>query len=166
MDHSDPSSGLYSQRYYASTSSFLGPGHPIFLVMGGEGQITPETGLFYPFVVDTLAGELGAAVLQPEHRFYGESQPAPKTNENLSRLMTPAQALLDATSLAASFRASHGCGERGSPAYCPVIAVGGSYPGFLAFALRLAHPEVVDASYVRRGGSGRGAEIPRAPPLN
>ena len=43
--------------------------------MGGEGSIPPEVGLFYPFVTDVLAWAVGGYVLQPEHRFYGKSQP-------------------------------------------------------------------------------------------
>ena len=61
--------------------------------------------------------------------------------------MTPSQALSDAVLLAQSFQRAHDCGPRGTPTYCPVITVGGSYPGFLSFAMRLVHPAVVDAAY-------------------
>lgn len=46
VDHfrANPSSKTYKQRYYESDTYFKGKGHPIFLIMGGEGEITPETG--------------------------------------------------------------------------------------------------------------------------
>ena len=46
--------------------------------MGGEGAIPPETGLFYPYVNEVLASKFGAYVIEPEHRFYGESLPVDK----------------------------------------------------------------------------------------
>ncbi|GMH75847.1 hypothetical protein TrRE_jg1825 [Triparma retinervis] len=148
IDHEDPTSGTYSQRFYQTIDHFKGPGNPIFLVFGGEGAVPPSTGLFYPYINEQLAANLSAAVLQPEHRFYGASQPAPKTNDNLKKLMTPQQALNDAANLVTSFRAQAGCATTpGEPGYCPVIAVGGSYPGFLSFSARLTHPNVFDASY-------------------
>ena len=76
IDHLDPDEkGLWTQRYYTYGKHFKGPGHPIFLILGGEGAISPETGIFYPFVADHLAKTYGGFVLQPEHRFYGKSQP-------------------------------------------------------------------------------------------
>ena len=36
---------------------------------------------------------------------------------------------------------------KGHKNYCPVIAVGGSYPGFLAAMLRFLYPDVVDIGY-------------------
>ena len=89
---SDPSSTTYTQRFYESSKYFSGPGHPIFLVMGGEGAIEPSTGLFYPFINEVLASKFGAYVIQPEHRFYGESIPVVNaTNDDLQLLMTPEQ---------------------------------------------------------------------------
>ena len=41
----------------------------------GEGGISPETGIFYPWVCEVLARQFGGLVLEPEHRFYGESLP-------------------------------------------------------------------------------------------
>ena len=41
----------------------------------GEGGISPETGIFYPWVCEVLARHFGGLVLEPEHRFYGESLP-------------------------------------------------------------------------------------------
>eukprot|EP00586_Coscinodiscus_wailesii_P012319 CAMPEP_0172506570 /NCGR_PEP_ID=MMETSP1066-20121228/196254_1 /TAXON_ID=671091 /ORGANISM="Coscinodiscus wailesii, Strain CCMP2513" /LENGTH=201 /DNA_ID=CAMNT_0013283653 /DNA_START=23 /DNA_END=624 /DNA_ORIENTATION=+ len=124
---------VWSQRYYASDTHFKGPGHPIFLVMGGEGAIPPKTGLFYPFVTDVLARAFGAFVLQPEHRFYGASQPLGDTgnvtNDDLKTLMTSEQAMWDAVRLVRFVQTRVlGCSidrRDGGGGYCPVITVGG-----------------------------------------
>ena len=138
----------WSQRFYMSSSHFAGPGHPIFLIMGGEAAA--ETGIYYPFIRDHLAKDFGAFVLQPEHRFYGASQPIRETsNEDLKALMTSEQSMHDAIQLLRHFQIHElGCSvDRASMDYCPVITVGGSYPGFLSAMMRVVHPEVVDMSY-------------------
>jgi len=61
--------------------------------------------------------------------------------------MTPSQALADAAHLVQTFQSDYNCGPRGTPTYCPVITVGGSYPGFLSFAMRLQHSDVIDGAY-------------------
>ena len=146
----------WTQRYYASSTHFSGPGSPIFVIMGGEGAIEPSMGLYYPFIVNHLAKDFGAYVIQPEHRFYGASQPIP-INEiqftpeyaNITkRLMTTEQALWDAVRLVRHTQGVLGCAlDRDSISYCPVITVGGSYPGFLSAMMRLQHPDVVDMAY-------------------
>ena len=146
----------WTQRYYASSTHFRGPGNPIFLIMGGEGAIEPSTGLYYPFIVNHLAKDFGAYVIQPEHRFYGASQPlpideiefTPEYANMTKRLMTTEQALWDAVRLVRHTQGLLGCTlDRNSTSYCPVITVGGSYPGFLSAMMRLRHPDVVDMAY-------------------
>eukprot|EP00978_Attheya_sp_CCMP212_P012735 scaffold31863_cov37-Attheya_sp.AAC.4 len=139
----------WPQRYYATSEYFAGPGNPIFMIMGGEG---PLEGFLYPFVTQHLAKQFNAFVLQPEHRFYGRSDPlkgATQTNEALKELLTPQQAIEDAVRLLRHIQTDKlGCSmDRSSPLYCPVITVGGSYPGFLAAMMRFVHPEAVDIGY-------------------
>ena len=142
----------WDQRYYVDGRYFKGPGHPIFLVIGGEGSLE---GILYPFINDHLAKKFGAFVVEPEHRFYGESQPVgsslknlPSTDE-LVRLLTPQQAMEDMLAIAQHYRFNElGCSpDEGSIKYCPIITVGGSYPGFLSAMMRLVHPEIVDIAY-------------------
>lgn len=148
VNHFSAASSTYSQRYYEQKKYWRGPGSPIFMVMGGEGAIEPETGLFYPYINEVLASEYGAYVVEPEHRFYGESTPvSDPSNDDLKDLMTPMNALADAVYLVKDLQSRLGCGPRGSPEYCPVITVGGSYPGFLSFAMRLRYPGVIDGAY-------------------
>ena len=55
----DDNTSTWSNRYYKSTNYFRGPGHPIFLVVGGEGAL--DNGMLYPFVTQHLAPRFGAA---------------------------------------------------------------------------------------------------------
>ncbi|CAB9517794.1 Lysosomal Pro-X carboxypeptidase [Seminavis robusta] len=173
---------MWSQRYYVWSDHFKGPGHPIFLILGGEGHIPPEVGIKYPFVSDHLAKNFGAFVVQPEHRFYGFSQPLLLTQQqtdptsgesnqpqssaarlrrrNLEgnwevaedprvQLFTAEQALMDAVRLVQHVAQDrlHCSPDKSSSTYCPVITVGGSYPGFLSMSARLRFPNVIDMSY-------------------
>jgi pimeloyl-ACP methyl ester carboxylesterase len=150
VDHFDTSNtATWSQRYYAKRIHFGGPGHPIFLVIGGEGA--NDVGMFYPFIEKVLARQYGAYVLHPEHRFYGISQPIPDRNATvpeLLQLLTPEQAMLDMLRLTQHYRKKLGCSlEKSSKKYCPIITVGGSYPGFLAAMMRLLYPDHIDMAY-------------------
>lgn len=174
VDHVNSSSKYqgqhWSQRYYIWEKEFRGPGSPIFVILGGEGNIEPETGLFYPFVTHHLAKIFGAYVLEPEHRFYGKSQPvnitttAAHTNSNTKsnccedprvKLFTPEQALLDAMRLIDVTAASLGCSrDKFSKEYCPVVTIGGSYPGWLSAMARVVYPHKVDMAYAASAPMG------------
>jgi Serine carboxypeptidase S28 len=55
---------------------------------------------------------------------------------------------MDAAELVKHVANDLGCSDdKSSPDYCPVISVGGSYPGFLSAMSRLRFPEVFDMSY-------------------
>ena len=140
----------WAQRYYTWGKEFQGPGHPIFCILGGEGNIEPSTGLVYPFITHHLAKDFGAYVIQPEHRFYGESQPLKSTTDrtDLAQLLTPQQALQDAMRLIRHYQLRLNCSlKRTSPLYCPAITVGGSYSGWLSAMARLRFPDLVDMAY-------------------
>jgi len=147
----------WTQRFYILADNFRGAGSPIFLILGGEGAIEPTTGIMYPFVIQ-MAKSFGALVLQPEHRFYGSSQPIlakeiEKAREKGQedprvRLLTAEQALYDAVRLTRFIKQRFHCSrDRFSKHYCPVITVGGSYPGWLSAMARLRFPQVVDMAY-------------------
>ena len=141
------SNGTYQQRYYEIDTHFGGPGSPIICIMGGEGAVLPSTGIFYPWVGEDLAKRFRALVIQPEHRFYGASQPVgPPPFSDLS-LLSPQQALADAVHFIRAKQSEWGCGTSGTANYCPVITFGGSYPGFLSAMMRLRYPAVVDMAY-------------------
>lgn len=160
VDHFDPTqktSKTWSQRFYTSAEHFRGPGHPIFCIFGGESNIEPERGLVYPFVSDRLASSFGAYVIVVEHRFYGASHPIDRAAIEEARqnglpdprekLLTYEQAIADAVRLVQKMQHDLGCDPSSEITYCPVISVGGSYPGFLAAMARIIRPDVFDMAY-------------------
>jgi pimeloyl-ACP methyl ester carboxylesterase len=149
VDHFDSDVSTFQQRYYKNETWFAGPGSPILCIIGGEGAVPPDEGIFYPFVTDVLAKRFSALVIEPEHRFYGTSLPLGAdsfTNEAL-RLATPQQALGDIANFIKGMQDEYGCTARGTEGYCPVITIGGSYPGWLSAMARLRYPAVVDFAY-------------------
>lgn len=54
----------------------------------------------------------------------------------------------DFLAVATEYQKRLGCSnDKTSKDYCPVISVGGSYPGFLSAVMRLHFPEVIDIGY-------------------
>ena len=147
VDHFSVNPATYQQRYYLNDTAFAGTGSPILVIMGGEGAISPSTGIFYPSVV-LLAQRFKALIIEPEHRGYGTSQPTPPFDTQRLSLITPQQALADAAALIFSMQQQYNCtGGVGSGPRCPVITIGGSYPGFLSAMMRLRYAGLVDAAY-------------------
>lgn len=146
VDHFSVDDRTYQQRYYINDTSFAGAGSPIFMIMGGEGGIEPSTGIFYPSIV-LLAQRLRGIVVEPEHRFYGSSQPLQPYSTQSLQLLTSAQALADAAALLTSLRQQLKCSGLNGEPRCPAVAIGGSYPGFLAAMMRIRYPNVVDMAY-------------------
>ena len=150
IDHFGTSLSTFPQRYYKDDSNFGGPGNPIFCIMGGEGGIPPEVGLYYPWIYSIVAKEFKALVIEPEHRFYGESLPFGNnsfSNTNLQLLNIP-QALADTANFITSIRLQYNCSlDSTNENYCPVITVGGSYPGCLSALMRIRYPNVVQIAY-------------------
>ena len=150
VNHFNGDKSTWSNRYYKSTNYFKGPGHPIFMIVGGEGAL--DSGMLYPFITQHLAPKFGAAVIEIEHRFYGPYQPImgrDATTAELIELLTPQQAMADMVRLTQSFKDELNCAQydRTSKKYCAVVSVGGSYPGFLSAMFRLSYPNFVDISY-------------------
>ena len=146
VDHFSVDDRTFQQRYYINDTSFAGAGSPIFMIMGGEGGIEPSTGIFYPSIV-LLAQKLRGIVVEPEHRFYGSSQPLQPYSTQSLQLLTSAQALADAAALLTSLRQQLKCSGLNGEPRCPAVAIGGSYPGFLAAMMRIRYPNVVDMAY-------------------
>lgn len=143
----------WSQPYYQTTEHWKGPGSPIFCIIGGEAY--QDHGFIYPFVSQDLAQHFGAAVIQPEHRFYGVKKPVPNaTKEQLLQLLTVEQALADVVALTHHV-AQHELGchmhDKSSPHYCPIITVGGSYAAFLSAMARMVYPDYIDMAYSASG---------------
>ncbi|CAK0867731.1 unnamed protein product [Prorocentrum cordatum] len=87
--------------------------------------------------------------------------------------MSSQQALADAAFFIRAAQRRLNCTRRGSPGYCPVLTIGGSYPGFLSAMMRLRYPAVVDMAYAAsalvtcastRRRSGSSSTTPESPP--
>ena len=147
VNHLDPhDQRTFAMKVFEKDDYFQGPGSPIFVVLGGED---PMTDLIIPFVYVNMAQEYGAATIGIEHRYFGDSYPVKHfTKKDLRQLLTPRQATEDFVQLIQWYRQSKGCSmDKNSHKYCPVITVGGSYPGFLSAMMRLDYPDVVDIAY-------------------
>jgi len=147
IDHFRHHVQSWPQRYYQDTRHWQGPGHPIFIIIGGED---PLDGLLYPFVYDNLASATGGVTYSLEHRFFGRSLPVGSdiSDSELVDLLSVSQALEDILQFATWRRRQLGCSShREDSRYCPVVTVGASYPGFLSFLARYKHPEIVDIAY-------------------
>lgn len=146
--HDQPERGFFSQRYYEVKDYFGGPGYPIFVIMAGEDDLDE---ILYPFVWKTMGQKYKAYSINIEHRYYGakgESWPMPNpSNQDLLETLNTRVGLQDAVRLLKHKQKELGCGPKGTKSYCPVLTVGGSYPGFLAGLMRILYPDAVDIGY-------------------
>lgn len=128
------------QRYWLNKQFWGGPGAPIFVFIGGEGEESCRrlTSSMYMY---TLAQEHNALLMNVEHRYYGESYPTPDmSTDSLKKYLSSTQALADLARIIGAVKS-----ELGSES-SRVITVGGSYPGNLAAWFRLKYPAVSHGS--------------------
>lgn len=128
------------QRYWLNKQFWSGPGAPIFVFIGGEGEESCArlTSKMYLF---ELAKQHNALLLNVEHRYYGESYPTENmSTENLSKYLSSQQALGDLSRIITHVK------DDLESTTSKVITVGGSYPGNLAAWFRLKYPSVTHGS--------------------
>lgn len=74
LDHFAPTDArTWQQRFFTNAEFYGGPGSPVFLMIGGEGEATADwmvQGAWWHY-----AREHKALMLQLEHRYYGKSRP-------------------------------------------------------------------------------------------
>jgi hypothetical protein len=134
LDHSDPSKGTFSQRFWYGTEYWKGPGSPIILVNPGEQtatgfNVTYTTKQRLPGL---FAEALGGAVVVIEHRYWGESSPFEElTTENM-KYLTLDNSLKDNTYFAENFEPPFDPSGGSAPDKAPWVFSGGSYSGALA----------------------------------
>ena len=130
LTHVPSDTRTFAQRYLIEsyvgrgTAPLPGPA-PVLFYAGNEGPITD----FWASAgfVHYLGAKLGAVVLLPEARYYGESVPAHDVKWLKTELI-----LADYANLVKQI----------VPAESPVVVFGGSYGGTLATFLRLTYPDV------------------------
>ena len=125
----------WSQRYYVDSRFWCGTGCPIFLYIGGEGPQAPVSPRLFMW---TLAEKYGALMLALEHRFYGESRPAPDMSVGSLALLTSTQALADLARFVSYVQAHEPSAPdrastpplalRAATGGSPWLTFGGSYP--------------------------------------
>lgn len=141
FDHFGSDQRTFQQRYLIYDKFYNGSG-PIFFCPGGESDVSAgynHNGLMFEY-----GSTLGALLLFPEHRFYGQTLPSGPVDSYLPAnvaMLTIAQALADYVAIIAAVRAQYKV-----PPTTPLIAFGGSYPGELAAFMRYAYPDVVDGA--------------------
>jgi hypothetical protein len=130
IHHARPDLGTFEMNYYWNSTLWAGPGSPIVVFLPGETKADRHLVHSRPdfSIVGVIAENLGAAVLVPEHRYYGGSSPfSYLTTANLSYL-TVENALLDVVSLANHFGPPWtNATIRSTAKDVPWILVGGSY---------------------------------------
>jgi hypothetical protein len=136
---------VFEQRYLLNATWWGGPGSPILLYTGGEGDGIESVFEAQGGYVLALARELRALVCFGEMRFFGGSLPFgpvasfERAPERLG-LLSVEQALADYAHLVAHLRRSHDAQRS------PVVALGSSLAGTLAFLLRAKYPHAVHAA--------------------
>jgi len=139
--HNDSSKGTFQQRYFVDTSKWSGPGSPIFLELGGEGPAGGSPGGY----AATLGATMNAALVTLEHRYYGQSFPAPLSDRATLETLTVDTVMADTAAFVSFLKGS--LGAAGSK----LLVIGGSYSGALSAWFRVKHPELADASWSSSG---------------
>lgn len=128
--HKAPELGNFTVNYYWNSTFWAGSGSPIVVFLPGEVKADRHLVFSRPdfSLVGVIAENLRAAVIVPEHRYYGGSSPfAELTTSNLSYL-TVEDALLDIVNLANHFNPPW-TDAPSTAQDVPWILTGGSYSG-------------------------------------
>nr|XP_031840442.1 putative serine protease K12H4.7 [Nomia melanderi] len=138
LDHFNPRDNrTWSMRYYENSALFK-KGGPIFIMIGGEWEISTGylgAGLMY----DTALAH-NAMLYYTEHRYYGKSHPtADLTSKNLQYLSVD-QALADLAYFIETKKKEEGLEDSA------VIVFGGSYAGNMAAWSRLKYPHLIQGA--------------------
>lgn len=142
-DHFDPlNTKKWSQRYYYN-DTYYKAGGPVFIMIGGEGPVTPRDVGDY-FSIEYFAKEMSGLKVALEHRFYGASFPS--TDSSDLHLLRSDQALADIATFLAYLKR-----EYNLPKDTKIVAVGGSYSGNLAAWARIQYPFLIDAAISSSG---------------
>jgi len=133
--------GTFRQRYLVNDTWFGGRSSPILFYCGAEGAGVPSIFEHSGYVL-ALAKELKALVVFGEMRFFGDSMPfgedeSFRPDPTHLGLLSVEQALADDASLILKMK------ERYDTPGSPVVALGGSLAGTLAYMLRQKYPHVV-----------------------
>ncbi|KAJ5732680.1 Peptidase S28 [Penicillium malachiteum] len=132
LDHSNPSLGTFSQRYWYNSEWWAGEGSPVVLFTPGEVAADEYTGyLDNDTITGLYAQEIQGAVIVLEHRYWGESSPYDVlTTENLQYL-TLENSVKDLVYFAENVDLEFDTDSSSNAQNAPWVLSGGSYSGAL-----------------------------------
>ncbi|GKT85537.1 serine-type peptidase [Colletotrichum tofieldiae] len=145
LDHTNPSRGTFKQRYWWNAEHWGGPGYPVFMINGGEGDASGLTGYLENRTVTGLYAETykGAVILielAPDNgpeltlidRYYGQSWPFKASTADTLQLLDVPQAIYDNIYFAETAKLPFDTKKGANANTSPWVLVGGSYAGALA----------------------------------
>ncbi|KAJ5730002.1 Peptidase S28 [Penicillium malachiteum] len=132
LDHSDPSLGTFSQRYWWNSEWWAGEGSPVVLFTPGEVAADEYTGyLDNETITGLYAQEINGAVILLEHRYWGESSPYDVLNTENLRYLTLENAVQDLVYFAKNVDLEFDTDSSSNAQNAPWVLSGGSYSGAL-----------------------------------
>ncbi|KAF6822455.1 extracellular serine carboxypeptidase 1 [Colletotrichum plurivorum] len=156
LDHTDPSKGTFKQRYWYNAEHWGGPGYPIFMINGGEGDASVYDGYLENGTIMYLYAEKfkGAIVLfereylvhgfggiceatpfltvSTTDRYYGESLPFKTLTAETLQYHNVPQSIYDNVYFAETAKLGFDKKGGANADKSPWVLIGGSYPGALA----------------------------------
>lgn len=151
LDHDDPSSPTFEQRYWVNTRHYK-KGGPVIVIDGGETSGEDRLPFLDTGIADILAKATHGLGVILEHRYYGESVPVKNLTTDSLRWLNNYQALSDSarfmkhvnfsSNLFPSSVSSETISNLKAP-NSPWIYYGGSYAGARAAHMRVLYPEIV-----------------------
>ncbi|VDO21107.1 unnamed protein product [Haemonchus placei] len=140
VDHFGNYSSTWKQRYQYNSKFYNASNGIVFLMLGGEGSISPPGDKWVRDESITMmqwAQKYGAAAFQVEHRFYGpqENTPFGKQDTESLKLLTIDQALADIKEFIQQMNDLYFKGTN-----TKWVTFGGSYPGSLSAFYRETYP--------------------------
>ncbi|CAN6304596.1 unnamed protein product [Urochloa humidicola] len=148
LDHFNPTDHRhFKQRYYEFLDYYRAPNGPIFLKICGEASCN---GISNDYLA-VMAKKFGAALVSPEHRYYGKSSPFDSlTTENL-QFLSSKQALFDLAVFRQYYQETLNAKYNRSGADSSWFVFGGSYAGALSAWFRLKFPHLTCGSLASSG---------------
>lgn len=136
IDHNNPSTGTFTQRYYIDESFSTADNDPVFFYICGESACTKRA---LNGAIRNYAKKHHAKLVALEHRYYGESIPFNSFSTQDLGFLTTDDALDDL----AYFQRQISKKKNWQGKW---VAFGGSYPGSLSAYYRLKFPYLVAGS--------------------